>query len=521
MNHIRNGVVLSLIFSLGTLIVAAQQPEDFSKLDFATLQQRAAAGEAPAQAEIGWRYIWGKGVTRDYAQSAVWCRKGADQGNASAQFCLFEAYLTGIAGSGPQALFWLRKAADQGYPPAELRLAYAYELGNVAPKDLTEARKWFQRAADQGNQSAKRKLDSLDRTAAVLNTPLPDIGPILDASTRKELIFSREELQELKSNGYASKDIKTANRTDPESALKSRLLGEAMANILKIHDERVELAFQRACALPYDETRFVNFCAKLGEFYEGRNPVMALAVYTRAPKCKSDLGGSARLGPPCLKRAAQLYDSVGDTNNARLAYGKICSEYSIPSTCDRFKELGGQVNLAEVAATFESNVQDEKEQRQQDAEDRAEQHRESDARFNAVLGAMQSMPGGSDPNAVINAGNQQAAAIRSIGDANAAAKQAAAQQQLAAQQAAQQHSVSSTSTASVSTASSSASTQASSGGPGNGVNSSGVTPPSGGTGPATASAAGQSCTTMNSSVTVNYEWRTGSGGFCSPRCSRL
>jgi membrane protein involved in colicin uptake len=58
--------------------------------------------------------------------------------------------------------------------------------------------------------------------------------------------------------------------------------------------------------------------------------------------------------------------------------------------------------------------------------------------MNAVMGALQSAPGGSDPNAVVNAGNQQAAAIRATGDANAAQQQAAVQQRLAAQQAAQQ-----------------------------------------------------------------------------------
>lgn len=43
-----------------------------------------------------------------------------------------------------------------------------------------------------------------------------------------------------------------------------------------------------------------------------------------------------------------------------------------------------------------------------------------------------------DPNAIVNAGNQQAAQIRAIGDANAAAQQRAAQEHIAAKQAADQ-----------------------------------------------------------------------------------
>lgn len=48
-----------------------------------------------------------------------------------------------------------------------------------------------------------------------------------------------------------------------------------------------------------------------------------------------------------------------------------------------------------------------------------EQGRESNERFNAVMSALQSMPAANDPNAIVNAGNQQAAAIRAAGNARA------------------------------------------------------------------------------------------------------
>jgi len=77
-----------------------------------------------------------------------------------------------------------------------------------------------------------------------------------------------------------------------------------------------------------------------------------------------------------------------------------------------------------------SAAEDERREARLDAaaERNVEIHREeaeSDSRTNAILGALQSMPGANDPNAVLDAGNRQAAAMRSIGDANAAQQRAA------------------------------------------------------------------------------------------------
>ena len=40
------------------------------------------AGNAVAQARLGWMYEKGEGVPQDYAQAAAWYLKAAEQGNA-------------------------------------------------------------------------------------------------------------------------------------------------------------------------------------------------------------------------------------------------------------------------------------------------------------------------------------------------------------------------------------------------------------------------------------------------------
>jgi hypothetical protein len=107
------------------------------------------------------------------------------------------------------------------------------------------------------------------------------------------------------------------------------------------------------------------------------------------------------------------------------------------SSCEFLAGRGKNVDMAAVESQEAKTKQARKEQADQDRSERAERRQESNARFNAVIGAMQSMPGASDPNAVVNAGNQQAAAIRAVGDADALQQQAAAQQRLTAQQDAQ------------------------------------------------------------------------------------
>lgn len=271
--------------------------------------------------------------------------------------------------------------------------------------------------------------------------PLPDIVPILNAAIRQKIVFSNAEFAKIAAGNSdaIARMLKYANSNDyaeqgggVKGAPAASVLGETAEHVLGVTDTRVELAYQRACALPYNETYYINFCAELGKFYERRGDArLALAVFTMAPRCVHETHVSARLGPQCLQQAAVMYSRTGDENNATRVYGELCSKYA--DNCEEFNSRGGHADLAAARSQWEANVQGEKDQRSQDAEDRAERARASDAHFNAVLGALQGLPGGNDPNAILNAGAKQAAAIRAIGDANAARQQQDAQMRLASQ----------------------------------------------------------------------------------------
>ena len=76
-------------------------------------------------------YFFGNGVQQDYAQSAFWCRKAADQGYIDAQYILGFMYYggQGVMQDYAQSAVWSRKAADQGHPGAKTILDSLYSKG--------------------------------------------------------------------------------------------------------------------------------------------------------------------------------------------------------------------------------------------------------------------------------------------------------------------------------------------------------------------------------------------------------
>src|ERR1700683_3259410 len=84
--------------------------------DIAKLTQQAESGDAKAQLGLGIAYFTGQGISKDYAQAALWIRKAADQNLAVAQNDLASMYVNGagVPIDRIQAVAWARKAADQG-----------------------------------------------------------------------------------------------------------------------------------------------------------------------------------------------------------------------------------------------------------------------------------------------------------------------------------------------------------------------------------------------------------------------
>ena len=53
------------------------------------------------------------------------------------------------------------KAGEQGYGAASFSLGEIYLMGLGVDADREEAKKWYEKAVDQGYEEAKTRLDSL------------------------------------------------------------------------------------------------------------------------------------------------------------------------------------------------------------------------------------------------------------------------------------------------------------------------------------------------------------------------
>ena len=61
-----------------------------------------------------------------------------------------------------QAAIWYQKAAKQGYADAQYNLAHMYYSGLGIEQNIDIARKWMQKAVDQGHIKAIDDIHKLD-----------------------------------------------------------------------------------------------------------------------------------------------------------------------------------------------------------------------------------------------------------------------------------------------------------------------------------------------------------------------
>jgi uncharacterized protein len=94
----------------------------------------AEAGDARAQAGLGYMYYTGRGVSRDSARAAALFQRAADKGEPTAQAFLAVMHFQadGLPRNLPLALMWLELATDGGQPET-------FELRGAIMQSMTEA----------------------------------------------------------------------------------------------------------------------------------------------------------------------------------------------------------------------------------------------------------------------------------------------------------------------------------------------------------------------------------------------
>ena len=138
----------------------AVEEEDFS---LASLQEKAEAGDAASQYELGKLYYTGTMVELDYEQSAKWFTLSAERGHAGGQERLGLSYLfgRGVEQSYEEALHYVSLSAGQGNADAQCDLGWMYEHGVCTEQNYEEAFRYYSLSAEQGQPQGQFNLGNM------------------------------------------------------------------------------------------------------------------------------------------------------------------------------------------------------------------------------------------------------------------------------------------------------------------------------------------------------------------------
>ena len=130
------------------------------------IEKAAYLGFAKAQVKMGAAYeLCSMGCEFDPALSLHYNALAARQGESEAEMAISKWFLCGHEGvfkkSEELAYIYANRAAQSGLATAEFAMGYFHEIGLYVPANLDEATAWYQKAANNGNEDAKARIEGL------------------------------------------------------------------------------------------------------------------------------------------------------------------------------------------------------------------------------------------------------------------------------------------------------------------------------------------------------------------------
>ena len=107
---------------------------------------------------------FGSSAVKNFNEAFKYAHFAAEKGNGLGQFMMGNFYTFGrgvVTPNKASAYSWYLLAAEKNHPEAQYNVGYMYENGDAGTIDLAEAKKWYQKAASNGNKRAKDKLKGI------------------------------------------------------------------------------------------------------------------------------------------------------------------------------------------------------------------------------------------------------------------------------------------------------------------------------------------------------------------------
>jgi TPR repeat protein len=132
-------------------------------------EKAATLNSAEAMNRLGIFYRDGKGVAKTLVEARKWFNQAAVLNHPTAMMNLGLLYSTNGSDAGKdylQALNWFEKAAALNQAGAMYQLGLFYENGLSVPKNRETAITWYRKAAERGDEEAKKALIRLGEATA-------------------------------------------------------------------------------------------------------------------------------------------------------------------------------------------------------------------------------------------------------------------------------------------------------------------------------------------------------------------
>ncbi|EXJ89730.1 hypothetical protein A1O3_02797 [Capronia epimyces CBS 606.96] len=150
-----------------------QIPERYLPKDIAAakinIEKAAYLGFAKAQVKMGAAYeLCELGCSFDPALSLHYNALAARQGEPEAEIAISKWFLCGHEGlfdkNEEMAFTYAQRAALSGFSTAQFALGYYYEVGIYVPVNFEQAKEWYRKASQSGNQDAGGRIEAISRS---------------------------------------------------------------------------------------------------------------------------------------------------------------------------------------------------------------------------------------------------------------------------------------------------------------------------------------------------------------------